>query len=62
MAQRVRTELIDDLNGEPASSTVRFGLQGAEYEIDLTEENETRLRELLDPFVKHGRRQRKAKL
>jgi hypothetical protein len=35
MAQRVQTLLIDDLDGGEAAGTVRFGLDGAEYEIDL---------------------------
>ncbi len=36
MAQRVQTLLIDDLDGGEAEGTVRFGLDGAEYEIDLS--------------------------
>jgi Lsr2 len=34
MAQRVTAALEDDLEGGPADETVRFGLGGAEYEID----------------------------
>src|SRR5207245_10053153 len=34
--QRVQTLLIDDLDGGEAEGTVRFGLDGAEYEIDLS--------------------------
>jgi hypothetical protein len=36
MAQRIQTLLIDDLDGGEAAGTVRFGLDGAEYEIDLS--------------------------
>jgi hypothetical protein len=32
MAQRVQVELVDDLSGETADETVRFGLDGTEYE------------------------------
>ena len=39
MAQRVQTLLIDDLDGGEAEGTVRFGLDGAEYEIDLSAEH-----------------------
>jgi hypothetical protein len=31
--------LEDDLDGGPADETVRFGLGGAEYEIDLSKKN-----------------------
>jgi len=39
MAQKVTVELEDDLDGSPADETVRFGLDGTEYEIDLSEKN-----------------------
>ena len=35
MAQKVRIILEDDLDGGPADETIRFGLDGAHYEIDL---------------------------
>ena len=35
MAQKIQTLFIDDLDGSSAEGTVRFGLDGAEYEIDL---------------------------
>ena len=35
MAQKITVTLEDDLDGGPADQTVRFGLDGAEYEIDL---------------------------
>ena len=33
MAQRITVALVDDLDGGPADQTVRFGLEGAEYEM-----------------------------
>jgi hypothetical protein len=39
MAQKVTVTLEDDLDGGPAAETVRFGLDGAEYEIDLSKKN-----------------------
>lgn len=36
MAQKVRIILEDDLDGGPADETIRFGLDGAHYEIDLS--------------------------
>lgn len=56
MAQRVRIELIDDLNGETAQETVRFGIDGIDYEIDLTTENSTELRSALSQYVEKGRK------
>lgn len=50
MAQRVTVELRDDLEGGPAVETVRFGLGGAEYEIDLSEKNARTLRQQLPPI------------
>ena len=41
MAQKITVTLEDDLDGGPADQTVRFGLDGAEYEIDLSTSNAT---------------------
>jgi hypothetical protein len=41
MAQKITVVLEDDLDGGPADQTVRFGLDGAEYEIDLSISNAT---------------------
>ena len=35
MAKETITRLIDDLDKSDADETVRFGLDGIEYEIDL---------------------------
>ena len=56
MAQRVQTLLIDDLDGGEAEGTVRFGLDGAEYEIDLSAEHAEALRRALAPYVSAARR------
>jgi len=39
MAQKITVTLEDDLDGGPADQTVRFGLDGAEYEIDFSARN-----------------------
>jgi Lsr2 len=39
VAQKIQTLLIDDLDGSEAEGTVRFGLDGTEYEIDLNAEH-----------------------
>ena len=56
MAQKVRIILEDDLDGGPADETVRFGLDGANYEIDLSSANAARLRDAIRPFVAKSRR------
>ena len=56
MAQKVTVALEDDLDGGPADETVRFGLDGAEYEIDLSKKNATALRRQLAPFTEHARK------
>lgn len=58
MAQKISVELVDDLDGTSSSdvSTVSFGLDGASYEIDLTETNAKALRTGLERFIEVGRR------
>ena len=56
MAQKVTVSLVDDLDGSEAEETVEFGLDGAFYEIDLSEENAERLRDALAEYVEHARR------
>lgn len=58
MAQKVIVELVDDLDGTASDdiSTVSFSLDGADYEIDLTEENADNLRNALEEFVAAARR------
>jgi len=47
---------IDDLDGSAAEGTVRFGLDGTEYEIDLNEEHARELRDALARYVGAARR------
>ena len=56
MAQKITVTLEDDLDGGPADQTVRFGLDGAEYEIDLSARNATAFREQLAPFTERARK------
>ena len=56
MAQRVHVVLVDDIDGGDASETVSFGLDGVDYEIDLSERHANELRESLALYVGHGRR------
>ena len=56
MAQRVNVILVDDLDGEDASETVTFALDGVDYEIDLNERNAQALRDSLARYIDAGRR------
>ena len=56
MAQKIQTLLIDDLDGSAAEGTVRFGLDGAEYEIDLNAGHARELRDALARYVGAARR------
>jgi len=56
MARRTVVTLEDDLDGGPADETLRFGIDGSEYEIDLNEKNAARFHKLLAPFVERARR------
>jgi hypothetical protein len=58
MAQKVVVELVDDLDGTASDdiSTVVFGLDGAQYEIDLNGDNADRLRDVLESYVTAARR------
>lgn len=58
MARKVHVQLIDDISGEEAQESVRFALDGVEYEIDLAEENAAGLRKALGPYIARGRRVR----
>ena len=58
MAQRVQVQLVDDINGEEATETITFGLDGVLYEIDLTEQNAHQLRDELGVYVEKGRKVR----
>ena len=56
MAQRVNVVLVDDIDGNDASETVSFALDGVDYEIDLSDEHAAQLRDALALYIGHGRR------
>ena len=51
MAQQTTVRFIDDLDGSDASGTFDFSLEGRTYQIDLSDENATRLRDALAPYI-----------
>jgi hypothetical protein len=47
---------VDDLDGSAVEVTVRFGLDGTEYEIDLNARHAQQLRAALAAYLQAGRR------
>ncbi len=56
MAQKVQVVLVDDLDGGTADETVTFSLDGVSYEIDLSHDNASALRDSFATYVGHARR------
>ncbi|GGH95946.1 Lsr2 family protein [Arthrobacter liuii] len=56
MAQKVNIILVDDLDGGSADENVKFGLDGASYEIDLSAANAAELRSSLERFITAARK------
>jgi hypothetical protein len=56
VAQKIQILFIDDLDGSAAEGTVRFGLDGTEYEIDLNAAHAKNMREALARYVNAARR------
>ena len=56
MAQKVQTLFVDDIDGSTAEGTVRFGLDGTDYEIDLNAGHAQALRDALAHYISAGRR------
>lgn len=56
MARQVIETLIDDIDGKAADETVRFGIDGVDYTIDLSGRNAGKLRSLLSAYQEAGTR------
>jgi Lsr2 len=56
VAQKVQTLYIDDIDGGEAAGTVRFGLDGVDYEIDLSAEHTDKLHAALRTYIDHARK------
>jgi nucleoid-associated protein Lsr2 len=54
--QKVETVRTDDLDGSAADSTIRFGLDGAEYEIDLNDEHADTFRQSVEQYIAAARK------
>jgi hypothetical protein len=56
VAQKIQVTQVSDLSGLDGAETVRFALDGAEYEIDLLAPEAEELRASVAPFAAHARR------
>lgn len=56
MAQRVHIVLVDDIDGGTADETVSLGLDGVDYEIDLSDKNAAKLRDSLTMYIGSARK------
>jgi hypothetical protein len=56
MAQKLEVTLVDDLDGGKGDQTVSFGLDGVQYEIDLSNSHAKELREVFEPYVRSARK------
>lgn len=53
-------QLIDDIDGSPATATIEFTFDGKNYVIDLSEQHADEFNAALAPYIKHARRARRA--
>lgn len=56
MARKVEVKLLDDMDGSVAEETLKFGVDGVSYEIDLNAKNAEKLRASLAKFILGARR------
>ena len=56
MASKTITMLTDDIDGSEATETVRFGLDGKSFEIDLSKSHAKKLRSDIERYIKSGRK------
>lgn len=56
MAQRTQVLYVDDIDGSDAAGTVRFGLGGTDYEIDLSQKHADELAAAISPFIAVARK------
>jgi Lsr2 len=56
VAQKIQTLFIDDIDGSAAEGTVRFALDGTDYEIDLNAQHAAALRKAMAKYVEAARR------
>lgn len=56
MGQRTQVLYVDDIDGSEAEGTVRFGLGGADYEIDLSKKHADQFAKAIGPYIEAARK------
>jgi Lsr2 len=56
VAQRTQILYVDDIDGSAAEGTVRFGLDGVDYEIDLNKKHADQLSKAISPYIDAARK------
>jgi hypothetical protein len=56
MVRKLEVKLVDDIDGGVADETLRFGLDGASYEIDVHAKHAEELRAALARYILRARR------
>jgi hypothetical protein len=56
VARKVQVHLLDDIDGSQADETLKFALDGTNYEIDLSAKHADKLRSSLEKFVSSARK------
>ena len=56
MARTMKVVLTDDIDGTPADETIKFSIDGTDYEIELNSDNAAKFREVLEPYISKARR------
>lgn len=59
--EHTNVELIDDIDGSTATTTIEFTINGKNYIIDLSDENAAEFNKALAPYIEHARRARATK-
>lgn len=52
-------QLVDDIDGSPATTTIEFNVGGKNYVIDLSEQHADEFNKALAPYIEHARRARR---
>jgi hypothetical protein len=56
VASRTIVEVTDDLDGSKADETIQFTIDGTSFEIDLSTAHAKDLRNVLEPYMRAGRK------
>src|SRR2546430_15511681 len=56
MARKIQVDLLDDIDGSQPDETLKLGLDGTHYEIDVNAKHAEKLRASLAKFITKSRR------